>query len=210
MTALRPGASPPPVEIAMLHVRFWSVRASTRSRAARRLLPASRDGRSSISRKRGRRRRAPRTARHRDGISSTLSIGKPLTNLGRQTGGPRFVVSHRAVFDRDRHGRKASASPAAIAGCCSPRRCALIRSCLVASRSCAANPDLRLQLRDVVLQPTDLVRGVVERLRDVGLGPRVRAARDAVATDGCGEEQTRDSRMGSSEVENESGVSTAK
>src|SRR6185312_11476076 len=26
-------------------------------------------------------------------------------NLGRQTGGPRFVVSHRAVFNRDRHRR---------------------------------------------------------------------------------------------------------
>jgi hypothetical protein len=33
-----------------------------------------------------------------------LRLREPLTNLGRQTGGPRFVVSHRAVFDRDSHG----------------------------------------------------------------------------------------------------------
>jgi hypothetical protein len=31
---------------------------------------------------------------------------KPLTKLGRQTGGPRFVVSHVAVFDRDVHGNQ--------------------------------------------------------------------------------------------------------
>jgi hypothetical protein len=29
--------------------------------------------------------------------------GKPLTKLGRQTGGPRFVVSHLAVFNSDVH-----------------------------------------------------------------------------------------------------------
>jgi hypothetical protein len=30
-------------------------------------------------------------------------IRETLTNLGRQPGGPRFVVSHRAVFDGDSH-----------------------------------------------------------------------------------------------------------
>lgn len=30
-------------------------------------------------------------------------IRKPLSNLGRQPDGPRFVASHRAVFDRDAH-----------------------------------------------------------------------------------------------------------
>jgi hypothetical protein len=33
-----------------------------------------------------------------------LGIGKRATQLGRQTGGPRFVVSNDAVFDRDTHG----------------------------------------------------------------------------------------------------------
>jgi hypothetical protein len=32
-----------------------------------------------------------------------LRLGKPLTNFGRQTGGPGFVVSNDAVFDRDLH-----------------------------------------------------------------------------------------------------------
>lgn len=32
-----------------------------------------------------------------------FSLGEPLTNLGRQTGGPGFVVSNDAVFDRDLH-----------------------------------------------------------------------------------------------------------
>ncbi len=31
-------------------------------------------------------------------------VGIPLTNRGRQTGGPRFVVSDGAVLDVDRHG----------------------------------------------------------------------------------------------------------
>jgi hypothetical protein len=32
-----------------------------------------------------------------------LRLWKPLTNFGRQTGGPWFVVSNDAVFDRDLH-----------------------------------------------------------------------------------------------------------
>ena len=38
-------------------------------------------------------------------IQLDFCVRKTRTNLGRQTGGPRFVVSHRAVFDRDVHGR---------------------------------------------------------------------------------------------------------
>jgi hypothetical protein len=33
-----------------------------------------------------------------------LRLGKLVSNLGRQTDGPRFVVSNRAVLDRDLHG----------------------------------------------------------------------------------------------------------
>jgi hypothetical protein len=32
-----------------------------------------------------------------------LRLGKPVTNFGRQTGGPGFIVSDDAVFDRDLH-----------------------------------------------------------------------------------------------------------
>jgi len=46
----------------------------------------------------------PATGRHQ----GYFSIGEPLTNLRRQTGSASFVASHRAVFDRDRHARKAS------------------------------------------------------------------------------------------------------
>jgi hypothetical protein len=34
-----------------------------------------------------------------------LGIREPLTNLGRQPDGPRFVASHRAVFNGDSHER---------------------------------------------------------------------------------------------------------
>lgn len=34
-----------------------------------------------------------------------LRVGEAVANLGRQTDGPGFVASHRAVFNRDRHGR---------------------------------------------------------------------------------------------------------
>ena len=33
-----------------------------------------------------------------------IRVGKRVANLGRQTGGPRFVVSDDAVLDRDLHG----------------------------------------------------------------------------------------------------------
>ena len=35
-----------------------------------------------------------------------FGVGKGIPDLGRQTGGPRFVVSDDAVFDRDGHGGK--------------------------------------------------------------------------------------------------------
>src|SRR5678809_1701096 len=44
-----------------------------------------------------------------------------LTNLRRQTGGARFVVSHSAVFDRDSHRpRVVGYSAARLLGCCPP------------------------------------------------------------------------------------------
>jgi hypothetical protein len=44
-----------------------------------------------------------------------VGIRESLANLGGQTGRPRFVVSHRAVFDRDGHGCLPSAFQFAIA-----------------------------------------------------------------------------------------------
>ena len=38
-------------------------------------------------------------------LESDAGVGKALLNRGRQTGGPRLVVSNRAVLDVDVHGR---------------------------------------------------------------------------------------------------------
>src|SRR5437660_12923924 len=96
MTALSPGASPPPVEMAI----FTSTQGlldqpqdlARLRMAAERLLgnhPALVDF------------DFEHPARGLDQLH--LGVGVGFANLGRQTGGPRFVVSDDAVLDRDVH-----------------------------------------------------------------------------------------------------------
>ena len=138
ITAFRPGASPPPVEIAIFtFVRRRSVqsapastRRSTRLNSDQRYTPLQHGGRDRTRRSLATLRRferfddlsrlgvAPdlRFLEYRPAVGNDfeasaarwnqrdVGIGKPLTNLRRQTGGASFVASHRAVFDRDSHG----------------------------------------------------------------------------------------------------------
>src|SRR5688572_32547670 len=110
MTALSPGASPPPVEMAMrMERRLQGLRGQQMENLAGlgvaskpRLL---KDGLSVA------RHFEPPAARR---YQLDLCRGKLLTNRGRQTDGPGFVVSYRAVFDGNAHGRVAR-------GWCRPR-----------------------------------------------------------------------------------------
>src|SRR5438874_269176 len=102
ITAFNPGASPPPVEIAILNA---PAAPSSRSGAA---LPRARRGARGISwRTRGARRPRLRTpARGLDQLDVRVRVG--LANFGRQTGGPRLVVSDDTIFDGDAHRLGAS------------------------------------------------------------------------------------------------------
>jgi hypothetical protein len=42
----------------------------------------------------------------RAGVQADVGADKRFANLGRQTGGPRLVVSKRTVFDADLHGAR--------------------------------------------------------------------------------------------------------
>src|SRR5688572_30002881 len=101
MTALSPGASPPPVEMAMrMERRLQGLRGQQMENLAglgvTSQLGLLKDGLAVVH------DFEPPTARryHLD-----LCGGKLLTNRGRQTDGPGFVVSYRAVFDRNAHCR---------------------------------------------------------------------------------------------------------
>src|SRR6059036_3254567 len=78
ITAFSPGASPPPVEIAILNA---PAAPSAESGAA---LP-----------------RVQRAARGLDQLDVRVRVG--LADFGRQTGGPRLVVSDDTVLDGDAH-----------------------------------------------------------------------------------------------------------
>src|SRR5688500_8911035 len=101
MTALSPGASPPPVEMAMrMERRLQGLRGQQVENLAglgvTSKLGLLKDGLSVVH------DFEPPTAR-RDQLD--LCRGKLLTNRGRQTDGPGFVVSYCAVFDRNAHCR---------------------------------------------------------------------------------------------------------
>src|SRR5215831_10655436 len=101
MTALRPGASPPPVEMAIL------MRALTVGDATGLQQPNDFAGRGVALQFRFLEDRLP-LVKHLEPPTAgrgqlDVGIGKSLANLGGQTGRPRFVVSHRAVFDPHAH-----------------------------------------------------------------------------------------------------------
>ena len=193
MTALRPGASPPPVEIAM---RIWLFPFLIRTRGATRCESVTEAGatapgtaatavivsaRSIVARKELHHLATlgvpPQLRLLEHGDAVTMHLEPPtagrqeqfdrfrmrLPNLGRQTGGSRFVVSHRAVFDRDLHvafrlvrsgawtndGEKLTAPlhPATHRGYCTPARfgsvritesCRAMTSCSESTWSCSA------------------------------------------------------------------------
>src|SRR6185503_2365524 len=112
MTAFRPGASPPPVEMAILMRETMSAdvwdRSRRRSVSLQQVDDLTRLGVSVEFRLLEYRRSVgddfePAAAR-RDQFD--LGAGNAITNLRRQPDGARFVVSHRAVFDGDFHAEK--------------------------------------------------------------------------------------------------------
>src|SRR5687768_15990633 len=106
MTALRPGASPPPVDIAIL-IRVETVFGRCLSARGAEKTHDFAGGRVA-SELRFLEHRVPvplhfeAPATRRDQLDSR--VGKRLTKLRRQTGGARLVASDGAVLDRDRHG----------------------------------------------------------------------------------------------------------
>src|SRR5690348_1268 len=128
MTALRPGASPPPVEMAIRiseenHVTANVVPARARGRRvqdASAPVASPPRGSSAVAKQSQHFTRLSVPARlrllvdrHAVPVHLEPSAGAPLQlhlgvrvllpELGRQTGGPGLVASHRAVFDRDLH-----------------------------------------------------------------------------------------------------------
>src|SRR5215212_10453022 len=95
MTALSPGASPPPVEI--------SIRTSARRGNEAQNLPRLRVAPEGLLRERQASVHGDLEDAARGGHQPDLGVRKFALQLSRQTGGSRFVVSNDAVFDDDPH-----------------------------------------------------------------------------------------------------------
>ena len=108
ITALSPGASPPPVEIP---IRVSGVLAKDRRSAALTPQQANDLARCCVSAKLRLLENRAAVSAHLEATTSRLNqfhsnVRERLTNLGRQTGGPRLVASNRAVLDGDGHCSK--------------------------------------------------------------------------------------------------------